>query len=522
MKILLVDDEYYILNGLYQLIHARFPELEIFTGDYVTKAREILYREKPDILITDIRIAEENGLDFIKSIKTDFPQMHVYIISGYSEFEYAKTAIELNVRYYILKPINQKKVVELVRQSMEEIVQERTRRENEIKTLVLAKKKVVLDMILEGGCSEELQEEVKRLGLASLFAGYRVVNISIKEYWTIATYSRSVQLSNLKMFIRNKLDDILREAAEDCYLCIEDETGNYTLITGVGEEILNAVLEQIYAVIYEDFRLYTEFQVSSRYEGELNFYAAYCESRGIGTKASRLLFYSGSESRIVKELEKIRYKAVDTMEQENYIQLASLIELMTVRFSREYAENRVVQNFSKELYRDIVSYLRAKMAEAHIDFNYEPADVSADSTEYGRKKLADAYTALAENLRTCQQQMNARKNREMIKKVIAYMDEDISRASLDSAADYVDTTPIYLSIIFKEVEGIHFKECLIQKKIERAKRLLEDTDLHIYEIGAFVGYADIKYFSRMFKRYVGISPQEYRNQSEENKEEHNR
>ena len=249
MKILLVDDEYYILNGLYQLIHARFPELEIFTGDYVTKAREILYREKPDILITDIRIAEENGLDFIKSIKTDFPQMHVYIISGYSEFEYAKTAIELNVRYYILKPINQKKVVELVRQSMEEIVQERTRRENEIKTLVLAKKKVVLDMILEGGCSEELQEEVKRLGLASLFAGYRVVNISIKEYWTIATYSRSVQLSNLKMFIRNKLDDILREAAEDCYLCIEDETGNYTLITGVGEEILNAVLEQIYAVI---------------------------------------------------------------------------------------------------------------------------------------------------------------------------------------------------------------------------------------------------------------------------------
>lgn len=73
MKILLVDDEYYILNGLYQLIHARFPELEIFTGDYVTKAREILYREEPDILITDIRIAEENGLDFIKALRQIFP-----------------------------------------------------------------------------------------------------------------------------------------------------------------------------------------------------------------------------------------------------------------------------------------------------------------------------------------------------------------------------------------------------------------------------------------------------------------
>ena len=519
MKILLVDDEYYILNGLYQLIHARFPELEIFTGDYVTKAREILYREEPDILITDIRIAEENGLDFIKSIKTDFPHMHVYIISGYSEFEYAKTAIELNVRYYILKPINQKKVVELVRQSIDQIAEEKIRSEDERKTLMLAKKKVVLDMIFEGGCSAELQVEIRRLGLASLFAGYRVVNISIKEYWTIATYSRSVQLSNLKMFIRRKLDDILGEAAGSRYLCIEDETGNYTLITGMQDELLEAVLEQIYSVLYEDFKLYTEFQISSLYEGELSFYAAYCESRGIGTKASRVLFYSGSDSRIVKELEKIRYKAVDTMEQENYIQLASLIELMIVRFSREYAENRVVQNFSRELYRDIVSYLKAKMTESDIQINDGPEDFITDNDE---TKLVNAYTALAECLRTCQQQMNTRKNREMIKKVIAYMEGDISCVSLDSAAEHVNTTPIYLSIIFKEVEGIHFKECLIQKKIEKAKRLLEDTELRIYEIGALVGYADIKYFSKMFKRYIGITPQEYRNQFDEKKEDESR
>ncbi len=71
------------------------------------------------------------------------------------------------------------------------------------------------------------------------------------------------------------------------------------------DELLEAVLEQIYSVLYEDFKLYTEFQISSLYEGELSFYAAYCESRGIGTKASRVLFYSGSDSRIVKELEKI-------------------------------------------------------------------------------------------------------------------------------------------------------------------------------------------------------------------------
>ena len=62
------------------------------------------------------------------------------------------------------------------------------------------------------------------------------------------------------MFIRRKLDDILGEAAGSRYLCIEDETGNYTLITGMQDELLEAVLEQIYSVLYEDLSFIRNFR----------------------------------------------------------------------------------------------------------------------------------------------------------------------------------------------------------------------------------------------------------------------
>lgn len=499
MKILLVDDEYYILNGLYRLIHAKFPELEIFTADYVTKAKEIIFREQPDILITDIRIAEENGLELIKSIKNDFEDMHVYVISGYSEFEYAQTAIELNVKYYILKPINQEKVVELVKNSIEEITQKRAWKENQIRMLELARKKIVLDMIGEGGCTEEMLQELKRLRMDSFFERYRVVNVRIKEYWVIATYHRSVQLSNLKMFMWKKLDSILRESGWEKYLFIEEETGNYTLIVTAESESLNQVLHQIYLVIYEDFKLYTEFRISNEYGGTDQFYEAYCESQGITVGTSRMLFYNENEGKIIKELEQIRYEAVRYMREENYMQLAALIELIIARFCKANADNAVVKNFTQELYKEFIAYIAEKKE------NFSPKGGPFASLE-------EAYTYLAKELKTCQQEINAQKNYDMVRKVLDYMESNISNVTLDNAAGYVGTTPIYLSIIFKEIEGINFKEYLIQKKMNRAKQLLEQTTLRVYEISGLVGYSDIKYFSKIFKRYVGLGPQEYRNQ----------
>lgn len=521
MKILLIDDEFYILNGLCKLIHSSFPELEIFTGDNVIKAKELLFKESPDILITDIRIAEENGLDLIRSIKKEFENMHIYIISGYSEFEYAQKAIELKVRYYFQKPIDQMKVVELVRQSIEEINAGKMRNEDQVKNRNLARKKIISDMISAGRCTEELYEESKRLQIISLFGKYRVMSISIKEYWIIATYHRSIQLSNLKMFIRKKLDAIFEEAGWKKYLFVDDDMGNYTVITAEDSKNLDHILHDIHLTLFEDFKLYVEIQISREYEGIDYFYEAYCESRGIELETSRVIFFNDNERRIIKELEDIRFKVVEAMKQENFLKLISLSDIIRIHFCKGYSDNQAVQNFSGELYRELINYaeeiIRKTMPEEE-DVLHKLEEHNSETAA----NLEEAYAGLGKVFQFCQKKVNLSRNQDMVNRVLEYMDRNLHNVTLDNAALYVETTPIYLSIIFREVYGIHFKECLIQKKMEKAKEMLCNTNFRIYEISSKVGYSDIKYFSKIFKRHAGMGPQEYRKQSMNEKEENQR
>lgn len=522
MKILLIDDEYYILNGLRKLIHSSFPELEIFTGDNVIKAKKILFREAPDILITDIRIAEENGLDLIRSIKKEFENMHIYIISGYSEFEYAKTAIELKVRYYIQKPIDQMKVVELVRQSIEEIQDGKIKKEDQAKNRELARKKIISDMISAGRCTQELYEESKRLHMISLFERYRVMSVSIKEYWIIATYRGSIQLSNLKMFLRKKLDDIFEKAGWTEYLFVDDDMGNYTVIIAEDSGTMDSVFKHIHQALFEDFKLYVEIQVSGEYKGIDHFYAAYCESRGIESKTSRVIFFNDNEGRIIKELEDIRYKVVEAMKQENFLKLISLSDIIRTRFCKGYSDNQAVRNFSGELYRELINYAEESIKKFMPREDEEAPRKLEEYKPEATENLEEAYSGLGKLFQFCQKRVNLSKNQDMVNRVIEYMDDNIDNVTLDNAAMHVETTPIYLSIIFREIHGVNFKECLIQKKIEKAKEMLCNTDYRIYEISSKVGYSDIKYFSKIFKRHTGMGPQEYRKQYIKEKEEDQR
>ena len=99
----------------------------------------------------------------------------------------------------------------------------------------------------------------------------------------------------------------------------------------------------------------------------------------------------------------------------------------------------------------------------------------------------------------------------IIKKVCAYVDENLSHdISLDTAADFAGVSSFYLSKLFKEEKGETFINFISDKRLEKSRKLLSETNLSIKEITAEVGYNDQNYFSRIFKNKYGISPKEYR------------
>ena len=99
----------------------------------------------------------------------------------------------------------------------------------------------------------------------------------------------------------------------------------------------------------------------------------------------------------------------------------------------------------------------------------------------------------------------------LITQVKALVEKNYARdASLETVASQVFISPCYLSVIFKKETNITFKNYLIQTRIEKAKELLEKTDLKIYDIAEKVGYNNTRYFSELFQRICGKTPSQYR------------
>jgi len=101
---------------------------------------------------------------------------------------------------------------------------------------------------------------------------------------------------------------------------------------------------------------------------------------------------------------------------------------------------------------------------------------------------------------------------QIVEQVMRYLVENCQAASLDEAAELVSLSPNYLSKIFKRKTGQNFLEYLIEVKMKKAARLLQDVNLRTYEIAEMLGYDNPKNFSRAFKAYYGTTPREYKGQ----------
>lgn len=132
IKVFLVEDEVIIRSGVKKSINWEQEGYE-FVGEASDGelAYPMILKEKPDILITDIRMPFMDGLELSRLVKKELPDIKILILSGYDEFEYAKKAIKIGVTEYLLKPISAAKLTEVLN-----AVAETIRQENEEKNLL--------------------------------------------------------------------------------------------------------------------------------------------------------------------------------------------------------------------------------------------------------------------------------------------------------------------------------------------------------------------------------------------------
>lgn len=528
IKVFLVEDEIIIRSGIKQSIDWEKEGYE-FVGEASDGelAYPMILKEKPDILLTDIRMPFMDGLELSRLVKQELPNIKILILSGYDEFEYAKEAIQIGVSEYLLKPISSVKLLEVLGTIKKEILQEKE------------------EQRLKLEYSKEMQENLESERI-KFFNQLIMGKLSMAEAMT-AGKKYGMNLSAFCYSIC--LFKVLMNAEESENLvnicaAVEEETDKlpfvYAFWRGVDgwAFLLTAESEQQMHELYQIFKNALQKRMS-RWK-QMEYFG------GIGKTVDRI--------RNLKESFREADKVVAARFTSQVNQILSLQDMQKQKEKEELQMKGVVQvkefrtmlqkflnNGTKE---EVESFCEAYIARMENDNlrstiirQYVIVDIcivvlsfceqlscgEALQNEAEELKLAMQKTHFLSEIRKYMERLlkraielrdtvSGRRYSDIIataKEEIAgrYMTDDIS---LNNVASCVGMSPSYFSSIFSKEVGKTFVEYLTEVRMTKAKEYLICSSMKTSEIGYEVGYKDPHYFSYIFKKTQGCSPKEYR------------
>lgn len=534
LKVFLVEDEIIIRNG----VKNNIPwEQEGFT--FVGEAGDgelawpLIKQTKPDILITDIRMPFMDGLELSGLVRKELPDTKIIILSGYSEFDYAKQAINLGVANYLLKPISGEKLLEAVKQVADIIREERAqtllveqyRLENG-ENVKVEKIRLFEQIVAGTATTREILDrgELLELDLAAPF--YTVLLLKLVDSGESMDSSAQVMEASEKVdeaIMKNPEFFSVERGLEGLAILMksEEERQAGTQLMNLEKEI-QEILTQYPEVSYfggagETVQRMRDIRRS--YIGASKAFASRFfteKNRFLTVEQIRELKPAGMKDMSLKSVDasKINRKLVEDF-------LKSGLEEETKNFVEEYFKNIGHENYESLMF---CHYLIVDMnlCASHflesigIDSALLPAqcrDVGefADSLQCEEGMISYVTKLFTETIRL-RDKSSRNKYMELITAVQKIILENFqnNEFSMNQAAAMVNLSPGYFSTLFRQETGVSFVEQLTGIRLEKAKALLMCTNMRSSEIAYEVGYKDAHYFSYIFKKVCGCTPKEYR------------
>ena len=540
IKVFLVEDEMVIRRGIKNSIDWE-KEGYIFCGEASDGelAYPMIIKEKPDILITDIRMPFMDGLELCKLVKKELPNIKILILSGYDEFDYAKEAIRLGVTEYLLKPISSGKLLEALNGVSESI-----RREKEDKDLV---RKYMEEM-------RENTEHEKQKFFEQMIAG----NLSMADALETGKkyeMNLSAGMYNLLLF-RFTLGKENRKSGEllgEAEYAIEKLTERLEYVF----EFQRGVEGWAFLLMADNEEQMSERvkELSKDLEEIMKNYSTIAYFGGIGQPVARLRELEESfreaeralAARFTMELNRIisvedirMAQNVDTLDD---IEITSFGEIEKTRTMLEKFLNNGAEDEIDEFVDVYINELPEENLKSVLMRQYIIMDAYIVMMSFCEKieGIEGEMQAQSEELKNSMktiQTLEEIKNyiRMLLKKIIGvrdtisgrrysdiieiakdqirktYMSDEIS---LNTIAAEVGMSPSYVSSIFSKEMGKTFVEYLTEIRMDRAKELLMCSSMKTSEIGYEVGYKDPHYFSYIFKKTQNCTPKEFRARGKE-------
>lgn len=480
-KLMIVDDEKYIRKSIRNRIdwekYGLSVEAEAGNGE---EALRLLEEVRPEVVLVDIRMPVMDGLAFISEAKKRLPQTCYIIMSAYSDFAYAKKAIQLGVEEYILKPVDEDEISKVLKNIIHNLNQvhltkQMTHLESREQDVSLTSDKIAAVAFWDGAGMESAQKIDALIKNAPYIVKQKV------DFYMLEDYSREncyVYLLNGELLTNDGIQSFL-----DGLQMGEDTIAAFSMVIA-GRTPRDAASRCIQALKKKLFVPNQRVLCESRQE-------EFCEKE---------------RKKALRERISVVYRFLVNKEYEKSAQ-----EYMGI------IDQVVRSESSVEMIEEFIS-------ESLVMLNHFPGEKN-DSTDFeilfhklkSRDYLLDYKNAgelkndLRNMLNYSANHSDSTNKRDVIGAIKDYIQENYSgdlTATHIANKFYVNTG--YLSTLFRDKTGIKLVTYIEGIRMEKAKEFLKNSAWTITEIALETGYSDANYFSKVFKKYTGMSPRQYR------------
>lgn len=544
LKIFLAEDEVIVRETIKRMIPWEDLGFEL-VGEAADgeMALPLLLRQKPDLLITDIKMPFMDGLTLAKVAKKEIPGLKVVILSGYDDFNYAKQAINIGVEDYLLKPITKNALIERLIEIRSRYEHEKTQKEyyekfhREMQAYEKNSSRDFFEALVSGSMDMmEIYRRSEKLGLDIVAEAYNVLIFTmnceedfsgqregyseweaeslelLEEFFSENT---SAMLFRCNIFSYGVLikgqKETIEENTRSCVSEIQrifdrkEQKRQWFVAAGEPVERLSQIQKSYYSAsrafsqryLYDENILYYDEMASMEKKNVTEDDSTYLQKVDVNALNPAILqkFLSNglleeTENFVKDYFYAIGQEPLESLVFRNYVTL-------NVRFS--------VMSFLKEIGCDT----RTLEQEDTEDVLSESSKSLENAIAYAKKIISQAIALRDQN--------SGNKNRSILKTAVDfidshYMEEDMS---LNKAANAANVSANHFSALFSQNMGQTFIEYLTNLRMNKAKEYLRCTSMRSSEIAGEIGYKDAHYFSYLFKKTQGMTPSDYRKARED-------
>ena len=544
LKIFLAEDEVIVRETIKRMIPWENLGFEL-VGEAADgeMALPLLLRQKPDLLITDIKMPFMDGLTLAKVAKKEIPGLKVVILSGYDDFNYAKQAINIGVEDYLLKPITKNALIERLTEIRSRYEHEKTQKEyyekfhREMQAYEKNSSRDFFEALVSGSMDMmEIYRRSEKLGLDIVAEAYNVLIFTmnceedfsgqregyfeweaeslelLEEFFSENT---SAMLFRCNIFSygvlikgqKETIEENTRSCVSEIQRILDRKEQKRQWFVAAGEPVER--LSQIQKSYYSASRAFSQRYL---YDENILYYdeMASMEKKNVTEDDSTYL-------------QKVDVNALNPAILQKFLSNGLLEE--TENFVKDYfyaigqepLESLVFRNYVTLNVRfSVMSFLKEIGCDTRTLEQEDTEDVLSESSKSLENAIAYAEKIISQAI-ALRDQNSGNKNRSILKTAVDFIDSHYTEEdmSLNKAANAANVSANHFSALFSQNMGQTFIEYLTNLRMNKAKEYLRCTSMRSSEIAGEIGYKDAHYFSYLFKKTQGMTPSDYRKARED-------